>query len=86
VQEATKIAPYLVLDKVIEALAPSGYKQDRMLFQQPDLYGNISSIISQTPRSTIQALMMVLTHSNYVDYATGYNVSNSMVPLFKNNG
>lgn len=80
-QEAAKTTQYLVLEKVIEALAPSGYKQDRMMFQMPEFYSNVSSTISQTPKSTIQALMMVLTYYNYEEYAVGYNVSTSVAPV-----
>ncbi|CAI6255735.1 unnamed protein product [Periconia digitata] len=75
VQEAAISAPYLVLDKVIQDLAPSGYKLDRMLFQQPEHFANISSLISTTPKSAIQATIMVMTYLSHATYVYGYDIT-----------
>lgn len=71
VEEASKMAPALVLDRVIARLAPEGYKQDRMVFQFQEAYTNASAIISQTPKSTLQALMMVMAYSAYAPFVAG---------------
>lgn len=75
VAEAAEKVPALVLDKVISALAPEGYKLDRMVFQNQDVFVNISSIVSNTPKSTLQALMMVMVYSSFAPYISGSIVS-----------
>jgi predicted metalloendopeptidase len=75
VEEAAEKAPALVLDKVISALAPEDYKLDRMIFQNQDVFVNVSSIVSNTPKSTLQALMMVMVYNSFAPYVSGSIVS-----------
>ncbi|PVI01623.1 zincin [Periconia macrospinosa] len=73
VQNATNVAPYLVLDKIVKELAPPNYKLDRMLFQFPGHFASVSSLIAKTLRSAIQAVMMIVAYNTYHPYTLGYN-------------
>jgi len=80
VEEAAKSAPNLVIDKVIDALAPSGYESQRMVFHYPDTHANLSALISKTPRSTIQTLMFFTAYSSLVPYIAGSSVRYTKLP------
>ncbi|KAH8162956.1 hypothetical protein CIB48_g5296 [Xylaria polymorpha] len=70
VAEIGKIGPTLGLDKVVRGLAPADYTPDTMLLAFPEFLGNVSQIVSQTPKSTIQAFLiwnLVTTYSSYVE-------------------
>ncbi|KAI1328615.1 peptidase family M13 [Xylariaceae sp. FL0255] len=70
VSDAGKIGPALSLDKVIQGLVPLNYTVDRMLLAFPDFLGNVSQIISETPKSVIQSYFIwqiVNTYSSFVE-------------------
>ncbi|KAI0441282.1 peptidase family M13 [Xylaria telfairii] len=70
VAEIGKIGPTLGLDKVVRGLAPADYTPDTMLLAFPEFLGNVSQIVSQTPKSTIQAFLiwnLVASYSSYVE-------------------
>lgn len=74
-------APALVLDKVITELAPEGYELDRMVFQQQDIYTNISKIVSETPKATLQVLMMLVAYNSFAPYLAGSIVGRLLLIL-----
>ncbi|KAI0401376.1 peptidase family M13 [Xylaria palmicola] len=70
VSEAGKIGPVLGLDKVVRGLAPADYTPDTMLLAFPEFLGNVSQIVSKTPKSTIQAFLiwnLINSYSSYVE-------------------
>ncbi|KAI8624050.1 peptidase family M13 [Xylariaceae sp. FL1651] len=70
VADAGKIGPTIRLDKVVEALVPSNYTTDTMLLAFPEFLGNVSGIISKTPKSTIQSYLiwkLIRSYSSYVE-------------------
>ncbi|KAI1438679.1 peptidase family M13 [Xylaria sp. CBS 124048] len=70
VADVGKIGPVLGLDKVIKALAPPDYKLDKMMLAFPEFLGNVSQIVSQTPKSTIQSFLiwnLINTYASYVE-------------------
>ncbi|KAI0485484.1 peptidase family M13 [Xylaria cf. heliscus] len=70
VADVGKIGPTIGLDKVVRGLAPADYTPDTMLLAFPEFLGNVSQIISQTPKSTIQAFFiwnLVASYSSYVE-------------------
>jgi endothelin-converting enzyme len=71
IKEAMESAPALVLNRVITALAPEGYTLDRINFQFPEYYANVSSLVEKTPRATIQALIMITAYSSFAPYLAG---------------
>lgn len=74
VLEVATTAPFLVIDRVLKLLAPTGYKLDRIQFQYPDIYGNMSQVLEKTPRSTIQSLFVLMAYLNYAPYVAGATV------------
>ncbi|KAF2970823.1 hypothetical protein GQX73_g2815 [Xylaria multiplex] len=71
VAEADEAAPALGFEKVIRKQAPEGYKIDRMQIQVPDLWANVSTLLSQTPAATVQAATIFSTYGNYEPYIKG---------------
>ncbi|KAI0427848.1 peptidase family M13 [Xylaria sp. FL1042] len=70
VAELGKIAPALGYDKVVRGLAPADYTPETMLLPFPEFFGNVSQIVSTTPKSTIQAFLiwnLILSYSSYVE-------------------
>ncbi|KAI0974825.1 peptidase family M13 [Xylaria arbuscula] len=68
--EVGKIAPALGLDKVVKGLAPADYTPNTMLLAFPEFLGNVSQIVSKTPKSTIQTYLiwnLIRTYSSYVE-------------------
>lgn len=75
IEAAAEAAPALVLDKVIKALAPEGCELDRMQLQLPKTFSDLSKVISKTPRSTLQSVMLTLAYANYLPYTNQATVS-----------
>ncbi|KAI3341518.1 peptidase family M13 [Ustulina deusta] len=72
VAEVGKIGPALGLDKVVRGLAGAGYTPDTMLLAFPDFLGNVSQIVTKTPKSTIQTFLiwnLIVSYSSYVEAA-----------------
>ncbi|KAI0556144.1 peptidase family M13 [Xylaria curta] len=70
VSEAGKIGPALGLDNVVKGLAPADYTPETMLLAFPEFLGNVSQIVSETPKSTIQAFLIwnvIASYSSYVE-------------------
>ncbi|KAH8899562.1 zincin [Thozetella sp. PMI_491] len=53
-KDTTQLAPALGLDHVLKALVPSNYTVDRMITQFPDFFKNVSTILADTPVTTVQ--------------------------------
>ncbi|KAK8012772.1 endothelin-converting enzyme [Apiospora marii] len=70
IKAAAEAAPALGLDKVIKALAPEGCELDRMQFELPKSFSGLSTMISKTPRSTLQIVMLALAYANYLPYTS----------------
>ncbi|KAK6085991.1 endothelin-converting enzyme [Seiridium cupressi] len=58
VKDAGKIAPALGYDSVIQSLVPSNYTADTMLLAFPEFLANVSQILTETSKSTIQAYLI----------------------------
>ncbi|KAI0413529.1 hypothetical protein F5X98DRAFT_366492 [Xylaria grammica] len=71
VEEAAKAAPALEFLKIINSRAPEGYEPDRMQIQGPDVWANVSSVISRTPAATVQAALLFSAYGNYAAYTAG---------------
>ncbi|KAF2970462.1 hypothetical protein GQX73_g3160 [Xylaria multiplex] len=72
VAEVGKIGPALGLDKVVKGLAPAEHTPDTMLLAFPEFLGNVSQIVSETPKSTIQTFLiwnLIVSYSSYVEAA-----------------
>ncbi|KAI0518184.1 peptidase family M13 [Xylaria bambusicola] len=72
VEDVGMIGPTIGLDKVVKGLAPTNYTPETMLLAFPEFLGNVSQIVSKTPKSTIQAYLiwnLVLSYSTYVEAA-----------------
>ncbi|KAI1187961.1 peptidase family M13 [Nemania serpens] len=70
VDEVGETGPALGLDKVVRGLAPAGYSPDTMLLAFPEFLGNVSQVVSSTPKSTIQAYLiwnLIATYASYVE-------------------
>ncbi|KAH7095480.1 hypothetical protein FB567DRAFT_31232 [Paraphoma chrysanthemicola] len=70
VADAVKLAPALAFDRVIEKLSPSDYELDRMLFRVPEIFANVSTLVSETPKSTLRALFIVMAYKSYEPFVT----------------
>jgi endothelin-converting enzyme len=54
----------------VKALAPTNYTADTMLLPFPEFLGNVSQILSETPKSTIQSFLiwnLIVSYSSYVE-------------------
>ncbi|KAI1297361.1 peptidase family M13 [Xylaria venustula] len=70
IAEVGKIGPALGLDKVVRGLSPKDYTPNTMLLAFPEFLGNVSQIVSQTPKSTIQTYLiwnLIRSYSSYVE-------------------
>lgn len=56
--DLAKIGPALGLDSVIQALVPADYTVDTMLLTFPDFLADLSKILSNTSKSTIQSYLI----------------------------
>ncbi|OTB04317.1 hypothetical protein M426DRAFT_320912 [Hypoxylon sp. CI-4A] len=68
--DARKIGPAIGLDSVIRGLVPGDYTLDSLLLSFPEFLGNVSEILSNTSKSTIQSYLvwqLVDTYSSYVE-------------------
>jgi len=70
VEKADQMAPALTLGKVIKRLAPADYRLERMIFQFPSAYSKLSAVIAETPKSTLQAVMLLLAWKSYEEFLT----------------
>ncbi|KAI1344016.1 endothelin-converting enzyme 1 [Xylariaceae sp. FL0016] len=68
IADAGKIAPAIELDAVIKSMIPSDYSADTMLLAFPEFLGNVSEIISKTPKSTVQSYMIWQLINAYYSY------------------
>ncbi|KAI0966575.1 hypothetical protein F4678DRAFT_484190 [Xylaria arbuscula] len=71
VEEASKVAPALAFQQIIKNRALEGYKVDRIQMQAPDVWANVSTLLSQTPPATIQAAIIFSAYGNYQPYING---------------
>ncbi|KAL7623935.1 hypothetical protein AAE478_005492 [Parahypoxylon ruwenzoriense] len=74
VDDAGKIGPALKLDSVVKSLVPENYTVDSMLLAFPEFLGNISEIISQTSKSTVQSYLAWQVINAYSSYVEGPEV------------
>ncbi|KAI0126161.1 hypothetical protein BJ170DRAFT_462683 [Xylariales sp. AK1849] len=58
--DVASIAPALAIDQVVEALVPADYEPEQAIIMYPDFYANMSDIISNTPKATIQAAILLI--------------------------
>jgi len=54
IKETETLLPEISLSDIISALAPSGYKNDRLIVGSPSYMESLSSILSETSRETLQ--------------------------------
>ncbi|KAJ3565729.1 hypothetical protein NPX13_g7393 [Xylaria arbuscula] len=71
VEEVASAAPALTIPEVIERRAPEGYEIERIQVQVPDVWMNVSALISQTPAATLQTILILSAHGNYASYVAG---------------
>ncbi|KAJ2989032.1 hypothetical protein NUW58_g3674 [Xylaria curta] len=71
IKEAAEAAPALRFEQIIRKRAPEGYRIDRIQLQVPDIWANVSTVLSQTPAATIQAAIIFSTYGNYAPYING---------------
>ncbi|KAI0025704.1 endothelin-converting enzyme 1 [Xylariomycetidae sp. FL0641] len=71
---AGKIAPAIGLDSVVKALSPENYTVDTMLLAFPEFLGNLSNILTQTSKSTIQSYLLWQLINSYSSYVEGPEV------------
>ncbi|KAI0541706.1 peptidase family M13 [Xylaria digitata] len=72
VAEVGKIGPALGLDNVVKGLALAEHTPDTMLLAFPEFLRNVSQIVSETPKSTIQTFLiwnLIVSYSSYVEAA-----------------
>ncbi|KAI5863380.1 endothelin-converting enzyme 1 [Durotheca rogersii] len=70
VDDVGKIGPALGLDSVLRSLAPETYTVDSILLAFPEFLGNLSQILKETSKSTIQgylAWQVIDAYSSYID-------------------
>ncbi|KAI1846488.1 hypothetical protein JX266_007385 [Neoarthrinium moseri] len=70
VSDAGKIGPALRYDLVLKSLVPSSYTTDTMLLAFPEFLANVSQILTETSKSTIQAYLIwnvITAHHNHVE-------------------
>jgi endothelin-converting enzyme len=74
VSELGKIAPALGLDYVIKKLVPQDYSVDTLLLAFPEFTANVSRLVAQTPKSTVQSYLIWNTVNTYASYVKGPEV------------
>ena len=55
--DADKLTPQLHLSKLIDSLAPSDAKPDRVIVMAPDYHKNLTTLLSETPRDIIHGYL-----------------------------
>ncbi|KAI1447479.1 endothelin-converting enzyme 1 [Annulohypoxylon stygium] len=68
--DTAKLGPAIGLDAVVRALVPENYTADTLLLAFPEFLSNVSQIISDTSKSTIQSYLvwkLVNAYSSYVE-------------------
>lgn len=63
--ELQKMVPQISLDKVVSALAPSGYTANYVIVSSPAYMGNMSSIVEDTPEQVVQAYLVWKTVQHF---------------------
>ncbi|KAK5634794.1 hypothetical protein RRF57_010507 [Xylaria bambusicola] len=71
VEEAANAAPAMGFKEVIERRAPEGYLVKRMQLQVPDVWTNVSTLVSQTSTATLQTVLIFSAYGNYASYVAG---------------
>ncbi|KAI1388799.1 endothelin-converting enzyme 1 [Hypoxylon trugodes] len=72
--DAAKIGPAIGLDSVLKGLVPEDYTGDSLLLAFPEFLGNVSEIISNTSKSTVQSYLVWHLISAYADFVEGPEV------------
>ncbi|KAI1761697.1 endothelin-converting enzyme 1 [Hypoxylon sp. FL1150] len=70
IADVGKIGPAIGLDSVIQALVPENYTADTMLLAFPEFLGNVSEVVSQASKSTVQSYLiwqLINVYSSYVE-------------------
>lgn len=57
-KDANKLTPQIHLSKIINGLAPSDYKTDRLIIAAPNYMENMTDIISSTSKEVLQSFFM----------------------------
>ncbi|CAJ2510221.1 Uu.00g061210.m01.CDS01 [Anthostomella pinea] len=68
IASVTKEMPALVIDKIIQQIVPPDYKADRIRLAFPEFWSNLSPLLANTPKSTLQTLLIALTYVSYAPY------------------
>ncbi|KAI0137377.1 hypothetical protein BJ170DRAFT_605598 [Xylariales sp. AK1849] len=71
VADAGKIGPALRLDAVIKSLVPSDYTTTTMLLAFPGFLANVSQILSESKKSTVQSYFIWKTINIYSGFVEG---------------
>ncbi|KAI2631977.1 endothelin-converting enzyme 1 [Hypoxylon sp. NC1633] len=74
IADAGKIGPAIGIDSVIKALVPQNYTADSMMLAFPDFLGNVSAIVSQASKSTLQSYLLWKLIDAYSSYVEGPEV------------
>ncbi|OTA53412.1 peptidase family M13 [Hypoxylon sp. EC38] len=72
--DAGKIGPAIGLDSIVKAMVPQNYTADSLLLAFPEFLGNVSEIISNTPKSTVQSFLVWKAIDAYSRYVEGSEV------------
>ncbi|KAI0596064.1 peptidase family M13 [Biscogniauxia sp. FL1348] len=74
IDDAGKVGPALGLDKVFKGLFPEGYNNDTLQLTFPEFIGNVSEILTNTPKSAIQSYLIAKVIFQYASYVEGPEV------------
>ncbi|KAI1135264.1 endothelin-converting enzyme 1 [Hypoxylon sp. FL0543] len=72
--DAGKIGPAIGLDSVVKGLVPQNYTADSLLLAFPEFLGNVSEIISNTSKATVQSYLVWQLVNEYSTYVEGPEV------------
>ncbi|KAI1460816.1 endothelin-converting enzyme 1 [Annulohypoxylon moriforme] len=72
--DAAKIGPAIGLDSIVKALVPENYTADSLLLAFPEFLSNVSQIISNTSKSTVQSYLVWKLVDIYSSYVEGSEV------------
>ncbi|KAI8964961.1 endothelin-converting enzyme 1 [Daldinia sp. FL1419] len=74
IDDTGKIGPAIGLDSVVKGLAPEDYTEETMLLAFPEYLGNVSEILTKTPKATIQSFLVWKLVDQYSSYVEGPEV------------
>ncbi|XXG97102.1 hypothetical protein Hte_003397 [Hypoxylon texense] len=74
IADVGKIGPAIGLDSVVKAVVPENYTAESMLLAFPEFLGNVSEIVSQTSKSTVQSYLIWHLIDMYSSYVEGPEV------------